>query len=103
MENLTIKIKQTKTHEVETEISLPKYFTLNSYCHYKLLSDSAVIMVNYYTSDLKNITALELFPSIRVEHIRYVTYLLKEDNLEEITEEEFNGHLNSAKKLICSL
>ena len=103
MENLTIKIKQTKTEEVETEISLPKYFTLNSYCHYKLLSDSAVIMVNYYTSDLKNITALELFPSIRVEHIRYVSYLLKEDNMTELTEDEFETHLNDAKKLIWSL
>jgi len=103
MENLTIKIKQTKTHEVETEISLPKYFSLNSYNHYKLLSDSAVIMVNYYTDKLENITALELFPSIRVEHIRYVSYLLKDDNMEEITEEEFNEHLNSAKKLIWSL
>ncbi len=103
MENLTIKIKQTKTQEVETEISLPNFFTLNSYNHYKLLSDSAVIMVNYYTDKLENITALELFPSIRVEHIRYVSYLLKDDNLEEITEEEFNDHLNAAKKLIFSL
>jgi hypothetical protein len=103
MKNLTIKIKTTKTHEVETEISLPKYFTLNSFCHYKVLSDSAVIMVNYYTSDLKNITALELFPSIRVEHIRYVSYLLKEDNMKEITEKEFETHLNDAKKLIWSL
>lgn len=101
MENLKIKIKQVK--EVESEISLPKYFTLNSYNHYKLLSDSAVTMVNYYTDKLENITALELFPVIKVEHIRYVTYLLKNDNLKEITEEEFNEHLNAAKKLIFSL
>jgi len=30
-------------------------------------------------------------------------YILKADNLEEITEEEFTSHLNAAKKLIYSL
>lgn len=101
MENLLIKIKHTQ--EVESEISLPPYFTLNSYNHYKLISNSAVIMVNYYTSDLNNITALELFPSIEVQHIRYVSYLLKADNITELTKDEFETHLNAAKKLIYSL
>lgn len=101
MENLKIKIKQTQ--EVETEVSLPKYFCINSYYYYKLVSDQAVMAVYYYTDKIENITALELWPSIKVEHIRYVTYILKSDNLEEITEEEFNSHLNAAKKLIYSL
>jgi hypothetical protein len=101
MENLKIKIKQTQ--EVETEVSIPKYFTINKFNHYKLLSDSAVMMVNYYTDKLDNMVALELWPSIKIEHIRYVSYILKADNLEEITEQEFNSHLNAAKKLILSL
>lgn len=101
MENLKIKIKQTQ--EVETEVSIPKYFCVNKYRYYKLLNDSACMLVDYYTTDIRTMAALELWPSIKVEHIRYVSYMLKEDNFEEITEEQFNEHLNAAKKLICSL
>lgn len=101
MENFKIKI--TQTQEVESEVSIPKYFCINKYYYYKLLSNSAVLSVTYYTDKLENMVALELWPSIKVEHIRYVTYILKADNLEEISEDEFNGHLNAAKKLICSL
>ena len=101
MENFKIKI--TQTQEVESEVSIPKYFTINKYYHYKLLSDSAVIAVNYFTDKIENMVALELWPSIKVEHIRYVTYILKADNLEEITEEEFEKNLQACKKLISSL
>lgn len=101
MENLKIKI--TQTQEVESEVSIPKYFCINKYYYYKLLSNSAVLSVNYFTDKLDNMVALELWPSIKVEHIRYVSYILKADNLEEISEDEFNGHLNAAKKLIYSL
>ena len=101
MENFKIKI--TQTQEVESEVSIPKYFCINKYYYYKLLSNSAVLSVTYYTDKLENMVALELWPSIKVEHIRYVTYILKADNLEEITEEEFTSHLNAAKKLISSL
>ena len=96
-----MKIKHTQ--EVESEISIPPYFTLNNYNHYKLLSNSAVIMVNYYTDKLENITSLELFPCIEGQHIRYLSYLLKADNITEITKDEFESHLNAAKKLIYSL
>lgn len=101
MENLKIKI--TQTQEIETEVSIPKYFCINKYRYYKLLNHSACMLVDYYTTDINTMAALELWPCIKVEHIRYVSYILKEDNLEEITEEEFNKHLNAAKKLICSL
>lgn len=101
MENLKIKIKQTQ--EVETEVSIPKYFCINKYRYYKLINNSACILVDYYTTDIDTMTSLELWPCIKVEHIRYVSYILKEDNWQEITEQEFNGHLNAAKKLILSL
>ena len=101
MENLKIKI--TQTQEVESEISIPKYFTVNKYNYYKLISDSAVIAVTSYTDKVENMVALELWPSVRVEHIRYISYYLKADNLEEITEEEFTSQLNAVKKLIWSL
>ena len=101
MENLTIKIKLTQ--EVETEVSIPKYFTVNKYNYYKLISDSSVIAVTSYTDKIQNMEALELWPSVRVEHIRYISYYLKADNLEEITEEEFLSQLNAVKKLIYSL
>ena len=101
MENLKIKI--TQTQEVESEVSIPKYFCINKYYYYKLISEKAVLQVTYYTEKIENIVALELWPSIKIEHIRYVSYILKADNMKEITEEVFNGHLNAAKKLIYSL
>jgi hypothetical protein len=101
MENLTITIKQTK--EVDTEITIPTYFKLNKYYYYKLISDSALIAVTYYTDKIENIVALELWPSIKVEHTRYLSWMVKGDNLEEITKDEFESHLNAAKKLMYSL
>jgi hypothetical protein len=101
MENISITI--TRTQEVETEISIPKYFKVNKYWYCKMITESAFTIVNYYTDKIENITALELWPSIKVEHIRYLSWTVKGDNLEEITEEEFKYHLNAAKKLIYSL
>ena len=78
MENLNMKIKHTQ--EVESEISIPPYFTLNNYNHYKLLSNSAVIMVNYYTDKLENITSLELFPCIEVHQIFIIPFEGRQHN-----------------------
>jgi hypothetical protein len=59
--------------------------------------------VTYYPNSLKNIFALELFPNIRVENIRYVQYLVKAENYQQITEEEFVTNLNECKKFISAL
>ena len=101
MENYTIKTRQSQ--DVEMEMELPKYFTLNKYHFYKLISDTAMINMAFYTDKIENITALELWPSIKVEHTRYLSWMIKGDNLEEITEEEFEKNLQACKKLISSL
>jgi hypothetical protein len=101
MENYTIKTKQTQ--DVEMEVSLPKFFSLTKYRHIKMINESALISVIFYTDKMDSITALELWPSIQVEHSRYLSYIMKPDDIQEITEEEFNGYLNAAKKLISSL
>jgi hypothetical protein len=59
--------------------------------------------VNIYYTDKKNITALELWPSIQGRTYQICFLYTEEDNMEEITEEEFELHLNAAKKLIWSL
>jgi len=59
--------------------------------------------VTFYPSSKESILALELFPSIRLENLRYVQYVVKPENYQEITEEEFNQYLNEAKKFILSL
>jgi hypothetical protein len=101
MENLKIKTRQTQ--EVESDILLPKFFQLNKYNYYKLINNSAMIVVTFYTDKMDSITSLELWPSIKVEHTRYLSWMLKPDNLEEITEQEFEKNLNACKKLISSL
>ena len=101
MENYIIKTTQTK--DVEFDIQLPKYFKLNKYTYYKLINDSAMINFKFYTDKIESIIALELWPYIKVEHTRYLSWLVKEDSVEEITEEEFEENLKACKKLIASL
>jgi hypothetical protein len=101
MENLTIQT--LKTVEVEAEFTLSTYFTICKYTFYKLLDDKTCLAVTYYPNSLKNIFALELFPNIRVENIRYVQYMVKAENYEQITEEEFVTNLNECKKFISGL
>jgi tRNA A37 threonylcarbamoyladenosine biosynthesis protein TsaE len=101
MENLTVKIKRKV--EVDGEITLPTYFTLNKYTHYKLLDQSNVLVVTYYTSDMHSVKALELYSSIKMENIRYLEWMVKEDNFDPLTEKEFNKYFNTCKKLLSSL
>jgi hypothetical protein len=101
MENLKIKI--LKSVEVEGEFTLSKYFTIHDWSFYKLLDKNTVLAVTYYPNSKNSIFALELFPSIRVENIRYVQYLVKAENYKEITEEEFNINLNECKRFISML
>lgn len=101
MENLTVKIKRKV--EVDGEITLPTCFTLNKYNHYKLLDRTNVLVVTYYPSSLDVIKSLELYSSIKMEHSRYLEWMVKEDNLDPLTEEEFNHYFNTCKKLLSSL
>jgi hypothetical protein len=101
MENLTIKT--LKSVEVQDEFTLSEYFTIHDWSFYKLLDKNTVLAVTYYPNSKNSIFALELFPSIRVENIRYVQYVVKAENYKEITEEEFNINLNECKKFISSL
>ena len=101
MENLTIKT--LKEVQVEGEFTLSKYFTIHDWSFYKLLDEKTCLAVTYYPNRKDTIFSLELFPSIRVENIRYVQYIVKPENYKEITEEEFNINLNECKKFISSL
>ena len=101
MENLKIKI--LKSVEVEGEFTLSKYFTIHDWSFYKLLDEKTCLAVTYYPNRKDTIFTLELFPSIRVENIRYVQYLVKDENYKEITEQEFIVYLNACKKFISSL
>jgi hypothetical protein len=101
MENLTIKT--LKSVEVEEDFTLSTYFSIYNYNFYKLLNDKTCLAVTFYPNSKDTIFSLELFPSIRVENIRYVQYMLKPENYKEITEEEFYKNLNEAKHFMLSL
>lgn len=104
MENLTIKINKTK--EVLTELTLPKFFKFKRNYYYKFITDKAYMLVQYYVGDIETIEALELYPSIRIDPTRYLSYQLNENNIkdiQEITEEEFNNNLKACKKLMDNL
>jgi len=101
MENLTIKT--LRTVDIEAEFTLSTYFKINDYSFYKLLDKTTCLSVTYYPNKKDTIFSLELFPSIRIENIRYVQYIVKEENYEAITEQEFVTNLNECKKFISAL
>lgn len=101
MENVTIKAKHSV--EVESEITIPKFFVLTKYYYYKLINKNTVLVVTNFETGKDSILSLELFPSIKVEHIRYVSWHIKPDNFEEITEEQFISIYNKTIKLISSI
>jgi hypothetical protein len=101
MENLTIKT--IKSVEVETDFTLSTYFSIYNYNFYKLLNDNTCLAVTYYPNNRDTVFSLELFPSIRVENIRYVQYMVKDSNYKEISKEEFEKNLNDCKKFISTL
>jgi len=87
MEN--VKVLAKHSIEVESEIELPRFFVLDKYYYYKLVNDTTVLKVTNFYTTYDSVLALELYPSIRVEHIRYVSWHLKPTNIEEISEQEF--------------
>jgi hypothetical protein len=101
MENLTIKT--LRTVDVESEFTLSTFFTIHDWSFYKLLDEKTCLAVTYYPNSKDTIFSIELFPSIRVENIRYVRYIVNAENYKEITEEEFLVNLNECKKFISSL
>ena len=102
MENLTIKIKQTQ--EVLTELTLPKYFTHRRFYHYKMISEKAYMVVVNYAENLETIAALELYPSIRIEPVRNFSWQnIKAEDINEITQQDFESSLNECKKLMDNL
>ena len=101
MENVRVLAKHSI--EVESEIELPKFFVLDKYYYYKLINDTTVLKVTNFYSDYDSVLSLELFPSIRVEHIRYVSWHLKPDNIEQITEQEFDIIYKDTIKFISKL
>ena len=101
MEN--VKVLAKHSIEVESEIELPRFFVVDKYYYYKLINDTTVLKVINFYSDYDSVLALELFPSIRVEHIRYVSWHLKPDNIEQITEQEFDIIYKDTIKFISKL
>jgi hypothetical protein len=101
MENLTIKT--LKSVEVESEFTLSTYFAIHDWSFYKLLDEKTCLAVTYYPNNKITIFSLELFPSIRVENIRYVQYVVKPENYKQITEEEFQVNFKECKKFISML
>jgi hypothetical protein len=52
---------------------------------------------------MHSVKALELYSSIKMENIRYLEWMVKEDNFDPLTEKEFNKYFNTCKKLLSSL
>lgn len=99
METLTLQTKKL----VNSEIVLPQYFTLKSYQYFKILSPISYLTVTNYETDTESMQNLEVYPSIKVDHVRYLEIFVRDKEVIEITEEEFNKQLKKSYTLISKL
>jgi hypothetical protein len=99
MENLTLKVEKT----IDSEVSLPQFFSIGDYRHFKILDSQCYLAVCNYDTDRESMNNLEVYPSIKVEMVRYLQYTLNGREVQEITEEEFNKLYKKCSKFIAGL
>jgi hypothetical protein len=97
MESIKIEINKL----VVEEMTIPPFFTLKGgYVYYKILSPRSYLAITNYEVDTESMENLEVYPSIRVDQVRYLEIFVKGKEIVEITEEEFK---NQYKKCVTAI
>jgi hypothetical protein len=100
MESIIIQTKNL----VESNITIPPFFSIKGrYSHYKIISPSTYISVTNYEANEQSMENLELYPSVKVDHVRYLDIFVNGKELVEITEEEFKKQYKKCVNKISKL
>lgn len=100
MEPITIQTKNL----VESDMTIPPFFTIKGrYAYYKILSPRTYLSITNYDVDNESMENLEVYPSVRVDHVRYLDIFVNGKELVEITEEEFKKQYKKCVTTIAKL
>lgn len=100
MESVKIQINKTTVEDMV----IPPFFTLKGcYQYYKILSERSYLKVTNYDVDTQSMENLEVYPSIRVDQVRYLEIFVKGKEVIEITEDEFKTQYKKCVTTIAKL
>jgi hypothetical protein len=99
MENL--KIKTTKT--VESYLEIPEYFRINHSQYYRIVSDKSYVVVRFYDTTKMEMEELILYPEIQVRLVSHLYIHLQDQDVIEITKEQFTEQYDACMSFIDQL
>lgn len=99
MQNLRIKTTQT----VESYLEIPQYFRTNHSHYYKVVSNKTYVAVRFYNTTKEEMESLTVYPEIEVRMIDHLYIFLKNQDIIEITKDEFVDQFDACMAFIDQL
>ena len=88
---------------VESTIVVPKYFRINESQYYKIVSDKTYVVVSFYGTTKEQMEALTIYPEIQVKFVEHLYIYVQDQNIVEITKEQFTKQFDACMAFIDSL
>ena len=99
MKNLTLKT----TKIVEGTTVVPEYFRINQSQYYKIVSEKTYVVVSFYGTTKEEMEGLTIYPEIQVKMVEHLYIYIQDQNIVEITKEQFTEQFDACMTFIDSL
>jgi len=99
MKHLTLKT----TKRVEGTTVVPEYFRINHSQYYKIVSEKTYVVVSFYGTTKQEMEALTIYPDIQVKMVEHLYIYIQDQNIVEITKEQFTEKFDACMTFIDSL
>jgi hypothetical protein len=99
MKHLTLKT----TKRVEGTTVVPEYFRINHSQYYKIVSEKTYVVVSFYGTTKQEMEALTIYPEIQVKMVEHLYIYIQDQNIVEITKEQFTEQFDACMTFIDSL
>ena len=99
MKNLTLKT----TKIVEGTTVVPEYFRINHSQYYKIVSEKTYVVVSFYGTTKEEMEGLTIYPEIQVKMVEHLYIYIQDQNIVEITKEQFTEQFDACMTFIDSL
>jgi hypothetical protein len=88
---------------VEGTTVVPQYFRINQSQYYKIVSDKTYVVVSFYGTTKEQMEALTIYPEIQVKFVEHLYIYVQDQNIVEITKEQFTKQFDACMAFIDSL
>jgi hypothetical protein len=88
---------------VEGTTVVPQYFRINHSQYYKIVSDKTYVVVSFYGTTKEQMEALTIYPEIQVKFVEHLYIYVQDQNIVEITKEQFTKQFDACMAFIDSL